>query len=55
VKGQLNVAFIGNTGGKTWQEVAHFPVITTEQAMAPTEPEREWPTEPEPEPEPERE
>ena len=38
----FNVAFIVDTKGKTSAEIANgFPVITTEQAMAPVEPEPE--------------
>lgn len=36
---RINVAFIVDTKGKSLEEVASFPVITTEQAMASTEPE----------------
>jgi hypothetical protein len=40
-KKKINVAFIVNTGGKSLQEVASFPVISTEESMAPIEPEPE--------------
>jgi hypothetical protein len=35
-KKKINVAFIVNTNGKSLQEVANFPVISTEEAMAQT-------------------
>jgi hypothetical protein len=38
---RINVAFICDTKGKSLQEVANFPVIASEQAMAPAEPEPE--------------
>jgi hypothetical protein len=37
---RINVAFVVDTKGKTLQDIANsFPVITSGQAMAPTEPE----------------
>ena len=38
---KINVAFVVDTKGKTLEEVASFPVFTTEQALPKPEPERE--------------
>jgi hypothetical protein len=42
-KKRINVAFVVETKGKSLEEVANFPVLTTQQAMPEPEPERELP------------